>query len=118
MTFPLKAYFHLAQEVVHVLTPSPGIDATNLEEGIATEFGVSYLHQYFAGEPWDTWVGGRYLAARQAARDLLNVAPDAVLRLRNLGNGTKRLSEVTANEILATAPRWPVQTAHFLSQTF
>jgi len=42
-----EAYFELAQEVIHLLSPVQGKDVTLLEEGLAVVFTEHYLKKYF-----------------------------------------------------------------------
>src|SRR5437763_957372 len=43
---PQRAYYQLAQEIVHLLDPCVGM-ANNLEEGIATDFAAFVLNKHF-----------------------------------------------------------------------
>lgn len=78
-TDPNRAFFQLAHEVVHLLSPSGGSHAPVLEEGLATAF--SHDQSALNGVDFHS-ASAEYLEAEALTRQLLTIRPDAVLQLR------------------------------------
>jgi hypothetical protein len=124
LTQPDRAMYQLAHEVVHLIAPTGGEHANNLEEGLATDFAVRFMQREFKqdwaprppekGEkPKNT--SERYGAAREAAAALLAFRPDAVRVIREK---QPSLSKVTKEQILETCPTCPEDVAEFLVAKF
>src|SRR4051812_22083801 len=47
ITQPIRAYWQLAHEVVHLITPEVGLPATYLEEGMTTYFQTYFMKKHF-----------------------------------------------------------------------
>lgn len=77
---PDRAYYQLAHECVHLLSPTGGRNATVLEEGLATYFSEQYIHDYF-GVNWHSSMES-YETASVLAQRLLMLDPDAIKHLR------------------------------------
>lgn len=79
---PSRALYQLAHECVHLLSPSGGSAAPVLEEGLATIFSEDYAlricKQHFTPEL------PAYASAAADLRELLEIEPFAVERLRNV----------------------------------
>jgi hypothetical protein len=124
LTEPDRAMYQLAHEVVHLIAPTGGEHASNLEEGLATDFAVRFMKREFKqdwaprppekGEkPKNT--SERYAAAREAAATLLALRPDAVKVIREK---QPSLSKVTKAQILEVCPTCPADVAEFLVAKF
>jgi hypothetical protein len=124
LTEPDRAMYQLAHEVVHLIAPTGGEQANNLEEGLATDFAVRFMQREFKqdwaprppqkGEkPKNT--SERYAAARTAAAALLAIKPDAVKVIREK---QPSLSKVTKAQILTACPTCPEEVAEFLVAKF
>lgn len=92
------ALFQAAHEVVHLLAPTGGSDATVLEEGVATMF------QHDVCEGRGIAVSSELQTYREAearVRQLLTHAPDAIRAIRQMEPSFAR---VEPRHILAVAP--------------
>jgi hypothetical protein len=78
--FP-RAIFQLAHEVVHLISPSGGRQALNLEEGFATIFGHAMAEQH---ANFSCVIDNRYRAARDDVRALFEMNPLAIREIRQL----------------------------------
>lgn len=76
---PSQAFFQLAHEVIHLLSPSGGRHAPVFEEGLATAFADEQAEAQ--GLNWSTG-SPRYLAAKKLAVRLLTFRADAVMDIR------------------------------------
>jgi len=111
---PIRAYFQLANEVIHLLDPCVGA-ANNLEEGIATDFTIRYLERHFGERDWATWFTGTpYLECRRAVMEISASRPSFVRGIR----ATKPLSKATEQDILGICPSCAFDTARFLAARF
>ena len=91
LEYPVRAYYQLAHECVHLLDPST--QANVLEEGLAAKYAIGYARKidplYQSDDP-------KYDAAERLASRLLQLAPDAV---RNLRSRHVKLWAVGANDL-------------------
>lgn len=118
LKYPIKAYWQLAHEAVHLLNPV--LVGNNLEEGVATYFAVEYVKRHFGGQDFTAYTAGTpYDDALKAVKVVAALCPDFVRSLRDQGGGTwKALSAVTEQDILRVCPACPVATARFLAAPF
>jgi hypothetical protein len=79
-TDTIRACYQLSHECVHLLAPSGGRNANNLEEGLATHFAHWYLIQRFKTD-WPCTIPS-YSAARVAVEKLLAIDATVIRRLR------------------------------------
>lgn len=86
---PDRACFQLAHEVIHLLSPIKGNEASVLEEGIATHFQVQFMQNHYASIGWLptkidwTEIGCQsYVKAMNAVKKLLTVDVDSIKKLR------------------------------------
>lgn len=117
MTNPDAAFFCLAFEAVHMLTPDPALQITTLQEGLGTLFGSEYLALYLPAS-YRPDLPAEYREARRLVQALLALEPDAILKLRALEGGRKRLSTITAEEIRTVCPICPPHIADKLASPF
>ncbi len=80
-TDTIRACYQLAHECIHLLSPSGGQNANNLEEGLATYFCHQYIWETF-GIDWPCTIPS-YAEARSAVEELLSKDPYIVRRLRD-----------------------------------
>ena len=114
---PLRAYWQLANEIIHLLNPPASTNI--LEEGVASNFVVHVMKKHWNGWDCTPWFSGQpYDVCRVAVDDVLAVCPDFIRRLRDGGGNWKALSAVTEQDIVAVCPSCPVKTAKFLAAQF
>ena len=111
-----EALAQLAHETIHLLNPCRKTDVSVLEEGLATSFQLEYGRRLIpgyscSGDP--RWA--KYEDACSQVEALLQIVPDAILRLRRLGFG---LSAVSEADVLALNPRINVEHAKLLVRKF
>jgi hypothetical protein len=106
----------LAQEIVHVLSPIPGniLQASNLEEGIATDFAVAALKKFF-GIDWQPDPTSKHFRAWQVAEPLLRQYPDAIKQMRLV---QPEISRITEDLIKLHFPTISAADAKFLADPF
>jgi hypothetical protein len=112
MQEPNRAMFQLSHECVHLLDPAGGA-TNNLEEGVATYFGLEFMQSelgvnYSTGDP-------RYDAACTLVRTMLSVRGDAVKELRRLHGP---LRSITARQILTVCSGINPSVAQQLASPF
>jgi hypothetical protein len=112
-TDTVRACFQLAHECIHLLAPSGGQNANNLEEGLATHFCHRYLVETF-GKDWPCTIPS-YAAARSAVEKLL-VADSSVIR--RLRGRQPAIYLTTPADIAAVASDTQPELAAFLCQQF
>lgn len=112
-TEPLRAYYQLAHETVHLLSPTGGRDTTVLEEGLATYFSEMYMLEHFES-PWHSGMES-YSSARAHVKALLDLDEQAIKRLRE---EQSKISSITAEEILSRYPEIGDAVATALTQPF
>lgn len=108
----LSAY-QLSHEVIHLLSPTGGRNANNLEEGLA-----QYFSEYFSnkiGYPNITCTILSYAAARDHVLELLNKDKDAIKKLRLIESC---ISNITAEQICGQYPNISPNLAALLASKF
>ena len=122
---PDRAMYQLAHEALHLLFPTGGSNANNLEEGLATHFQLAYMKEHLEqdwddpanfepGDP-DTKNRDGYTLALAATRKLLKLKPEVIRELRRK---QPTLSKVTAADIRAACLGCPHDLADFLAEKF
>ncbi|GEM_PF-7043982 len=85
-----RAYFQLSVEIAHLLTPVPGLEVNNLEEGMTVYFGERYCADNglrFLG------IGdARYVQAREAFGKLMKISDNIIIEARNIRNTISRIT--------------------------
>ena len=76
-----RACYHMAHESIHSLSIPYGVQATVLEEGLATSFAHSYIRDHLRTE-YVRSGDAHYDAARSKVEQLLATHPDAIKILR------------------------------------
>ena len=76
-----QACFQMAHETVHLLAPSGGRNATNLEEGVACYFSVYYMKQILNEPAW-YYPNESYQRVLELVRPRLEENIDCIRRLR------------------------------------
>ena len=110
---PHQAFFQLAHECIHLLSPSGNRNATALEEGLATHFSITYMYETFQACWYPSMMS--YKKACNAVEELLAVDSNAIKQLRQQQS---KISSITEDEILAAYPSIKLETAQYLSQAF
>lgn len=112
-TDPVRACYQLAHESVHLLSPSGGRRANNLEEGLAVLFSNIYLSSNF-GRTIPPNIQS-YEAAVEAVEELLGPDPNVIKKLRQ---DEPRMFEFTQELIERHAPHLSSECAGFLATKF
>lgn len=81
LSAPMAAYFEIAQETIHLLSPSGGRNSNVLEEGLASYFARQYMSQLY-GTEWPPSDSPSYAEADDLVENLLKIDPEAVKKLR------------------------------------
>ena len=93
ITNPLRAYYDLAHETVHLLSPTGGSDANNFEEGVACYFADCYIKsELCTTRSWDL-IPTSYECALALVKPLLDSDRDCVKRLRCIEPSFSKMKE-------------------------
>jgi hypothetical protein len=113
----IEARFQLAHECIHLLNPVLIQDVTVLEEGIATNFSLEYVHRYDRTYGLDLTkeYNKKYDAANRCAAKLLCLCPDSVKMLRSKG---VPLSSISASQLRDICPELSSELANVLTTQF
>ncbi len=110
------AYYSLAHECIHCLSPTGKADANVLEEGLAVSFSQWYMHHIF-GPGW--WSGPirfpSYAHALAGAEQLLALNPTVIKKIREQ---QPTIAKVTAGQIIQHCPAAPRELALALAAPF
>ena len=79
---PVEACFQLAQECVHLLTPTGKAEASVFEEGLTVHFAQKFIRKHF-NRPYHT-DNPKYVTALGLASIALNLNPNCVKSLRSI----------------------------------
>jgi hypothetical protein len=109
----IKACYQLSHECIHLLAPSGGQNANNLEEGLATHFCHRYIVENF-GVDFRTSLQS-YAAARAAVEELVSADATVIRRLRER---QPAIYQRCADDIIATVPNTRPELAAFLCERF
>lgn len=110
---PLRAYYQLAHECIHLLSPSGDRHVTVLEEGLATHFSSAYMWEQF-GSVWTPGLQS-YTDAESLVRSLLELDPNAV---RTLREREPHIGKIGADVVLERYPGVGAEAARRLASPF
>lgn len=96
---PMRAYFQLAHECIHLLSPVRSEESTVLEEGLATHFQIEYMRDTFR-QPWHVETAN-YTRACELVSKLLAINPDSIKILRA---NEPTISRIRAEQINSVCP--------------
>ena len=108
-----QACYQLAHETIHLLAPTGGRSATNLEEGIACYFAERYMKKVF-NELWHP-TQCSYQKALEAVKPLLKENPDGIRELRNI---QPSFQNMTPEDITKVYPKLEPKDISFLLEKF
>ena len=108
-----RAYYQLAHECIHLLAPTGGQNANNLEEGLATQFSRDYVYETLRIQI-NTALQS-YERARSVVQNLLSANPEFI---RNIRLSQPSISQITPDQISAEVPSVSQQDAEYLCQPF
>ena len=109
-----QACYQLAHETIHLLSPSGGEHANNLEEGLATYFARYYMRTQFDQSDWRPTVRSYERVLNLIGPHLVDV-PDAICRLRV---SQPMISAITAAQLRDEFRELSAREAEFLIQPF
>lgn len=99
-----RAYYQLAHECVHLLSPNGMLKANYLEEGLATYYSKYYMKEYMGEDFWHA-NDAKYQQASDLVEKLIITKPEIIKELREiestLSNITKELLMPKASDILS-----------------
>lgn len=108
-----RAYYQLAHESIHLLSPTGGRNATVLEEGLATYFSSWYLDEFFNQNWYSSMVS--YTEACADVKKLLELDKDAIQKLRE---EEPVISKISSQLLLKYYPALGEEIAERLVQPF
>lgn len=111
---PMAAYFEIAHEAIHLLSPSGGRSPNALEEGLAGYFARQYMSQLY-GTEWPPSDFPRYAQAEGLVEDLLKIDPEAIKKLRER---QPAMHKIGSDLILSLYPEVGEDTAQRLAARF
>lgn len=114
LTSQSHAFYQLAHECVHLLSPTGGRNSTVLEEGASTYFSERYMLEE-VGEPYWRPTLPSYVQACDLTVRLLEIDPEAIKRLRER---EPTFSEIGVGLILELYPGLGEEDAHRLASRF
>lgn len=109
-----RAYYQLAHEAIHTLSPVDKCDVSILEEGAATMLSHKFLAQH-TEENWPSSGDDKYDEAWKKVEELIAIDPDALAKIYT---AYKTLSHITTNDILRAVPNAPHYLADVLAAKF
>ena len=112
-----QALYQLAHETVHLLAPTGGSDATNLEEGVACYFSGYYMEKVLKENSYNWWDTGnaRYDSVLNVVKPLLDNDIGCIRRLRERQPSFTKMS---VDDIRSEFPKISDADAHFLVRKF
>lgn len=113
-TDPYRAWYQMAHEVIHLLSPSGSAVTTVLDEGLATHFQLSYMREEFGQDQWCPDVHS-YIEAQAAVEKVLSIDVHFV---KNLRKNQPALWKASAADILQAVPAIPKSLAAQLATPF
>jgi hypothetical protein len=110
---PLRAYYQLAHEAIHLLSPSGKKGTNNLDEGLATYYSQEFMIREFQS----SWSAGLpcYEEASGAVKRLLQLNPYAIREIRI---EQPSIQKITSTQIKKACPEISIEDAEFLSKPF
>ena len=108
-----QACYQLAQECIHLLSPTGGKHANYLEEGVSIVFATTYVKDQFHFDMVQP--NAKYAEAAKLADQLLALDLDVVRKVRAV---QPSFSQITAANILNVCPSCPPDLADRLLRPF
>jgi len=108
-----QACYQLAQECVHLLSPTGDSNANYLEEGVSIVFATKYIKDQFHFDMIPA--NAKYAEAAKLTDQLLALDPDLVRKVRAI---QPSFSQITAANILKECPSCPPDLADRLLRPF
>ena len=109
-----RVLYQLAHETVHLLAPTGGSNATNLEEGVACYFASHYMKEAVKEERWKP-ADPRYRHALKIVSPLLDSDLGCIRRLRERQPSFTKMS---VDDIRSEFPKISDADTHFLVRKF
>jgi len=117
-TYALNDYeqclYMAAHESVHCLSPNRNVQATRLEEGLATNFARIYMDYIGLGDDWRS-TSEDYNEAQQDVEDLLNLDRDIIRKARSF---QPTISLVSGDDLFKANSYLPRDLVDRLAVTF
>ena len=117
-TYALNNYeqclYMAAHESVHCLSPDRNVQATRLEEGLATNFARIYMDYIGLGDDWRSTSDG-YNEAQQDVEDLLSLDRDIIRKARSF---QPTISLISGEDLLRANSYLPGDLVDRLAVTF
>ena len=107
-----RAAFQLAHEVAHLISPSGGKHALNIEEGFATILAEKMSAEHFG---WNYGMSPSYKAAYDDTKTLLALAPNAIAKARDI---EPQLWKLKSETLVQAVPTIDVSVAERLCQVW
>jgi hypothetical protein len=114
MMNPIEAYFELAHECVHLLSPNPYKPVTILEEGMASVFSLIYMRDIMR-VPVHPVSQTYYDEAAALVSSLLEIDPYGIRKIREEEPDTRKIGKAL---IMKYYPTVPESVATRLARTF
>lgn len=108
-----QALFHLSHECIHLLAPTKKRGVNVLEEGLASYFSVEYMLKEIGVSMQSSLES--YRAAEQKVREVLDIDPNAIWKLRNRRPG---FSDMDADFIMSNLEGISRSDAEYLATNF
>lgn len=109
------AFYQLAHECIHLLSPSGGAHANMLEEGVAVYFSWLYLRKTLQIDGRPLTDEPKYLKAGVIVEKALRLKPDFYKEARIV---RPRIWEITYSDILDLCPELSLEEARILATPF
>lgn len=109
-----QAFYQLAHECVHLLSPTGGNNANNLEEGLAA-YNAKYFMRTEMGQPFWNATLPSYIKAEQLVTKIMEFDVRAIKRMREL---QFNISTISAEIILKISTKINQEEAQFLASKF
>ena len=121
MDFAMKrAYYQLAHETVHLLSPVRRETGTYLEEGVACHFAVHYMttklneNEFF----WMDTGDPKYQRALNVVKPHVDRNKQAIIELRRDEAEWRKFGDISEEELKEAFPRLEAEDAHLLTSPF
>jgi len=119
LTDPIRAYYQLAHESIHLLSPTGGRNASVLEEGLATSFAIDYVSITMKNKEYADKCLKSMPENYKSAYDLVTTAlkenPDFIKEIRKKHNS---ISGITADNLQETLPNSSREVCEKLTAKF
>ncbi len=99
---PRQAHFQVSHETLHALSQIPEVRRTNLEEGLATVFQQDYDVCCYGSPPLQPPPNSDYELARNDVRELLNLDPNVIRKIRMVEPTISRITAVHIRDACAS----------------